>query len=403
MNPEYLSFALRTLWKRRLRTALTMLGIIIAIATLFVLVSISLGLQSAVKEQFRQLGTDKFFIFPRGQLAGPGSGGAAHLTLEDAEVIDKVGGVKDISYAVVGNAKVEFAGSIRYTQVLGVPPERSDVFTESGAFKVDEGRFLRKGDRNVVSLGSDFKQRSFFPRAVHTGDSITINGRDFRVKTIIQPRGNPGDDRIILMPLGDFQELFSSGERVDQVIVQADDTASIREVAQRVERRLRTARDVTEKTQDFSVVTPEEFLQGFGNVLTILTGFLAGIAAISLIVGSIGIATTMFTAVVERTREIGVMKALGARNRDIALLFTTEAGALGFAGGILGVLAGSAVSTALERIAAQQFGILLVQAVFPAWLIIFSLCFAFLVGVLSGFWPAWRAAHVTPTEALRYE
>lgn len=403
MNSEYFSFAFRTLWKRKLRSSLTLLGIVIAIATLFVLVSISLGLQDAVAEQFRSLGTDKFFIFPRGQLAGPGSGGAVQMTLADVDIVDKVPGVKDLSYAIAGNAKVEFADSTRYTQVLGIPVERGDVFTESGAFKIDEGRFLKKGDLGVVDLGSDFKYRSFFPKAVHAGDKIIINGREFKVKAIMQPRGNPGDDRIILMPLEDFQDLFQSGDRIDQIVVQAESTETVREVAARVEKKLRSSRHVTEETQDFTVLTPEEFLESFNNILNILTAFLAGIAGISLLVGAIGIATTMYTSVLERTRDIGIMKALGAKNRDILSLFLLESGLLGLVGGAIGVALGVAAGTTIEYIAATLLGTALVRAAMPAWLIGGCLAFAFGIGSLSGLWPAWVASRLKPTEALRYE
>lgn len=403
MKLEYISLALRTLWKRKLRSSLTLLGVVIAVATLFVLVSISLGLQNAVSEQFRELGTDKFFIFPKGQPAGPGSGGAVMMTLADVEVIDKVAGVKDLSYAVAGNAKVEFMDNIRYTQVVGIPTERGDVFTESGAYKIDEGRYLKKGDRGVIALGYNFKGDSFFAKSVHAGDTIKINELEFKVKAIMSYRGNPGDDRLILMPLEDFQELFNSGERIDQVIVQAESTALVKEVAERVEKKLRSARRVNENTQDFTILTPEELLASFGTILTILTSFLLGVAGISLLVGAIGIATTMYTSVLERTRDIGVMKAVGARNRDVLSLFLIESALLGLIGGILGVLLGVIISKSIEYIATVQLSTTLLRAAFPPVFIVGCLVFASLVGALSGIWPAWRAFRLKAVDALRYE
>ena len=403
MNPEYISLALHTLWKRKLRTSLTMLGIVIAIATLFVLVSISLGLQGAVAEQFRELGTDKFFIFPKGQPAGPGSSSVALMKLSDVAVIDKVPGVKDLSYAVAGNAKVEFGDSIRYTQVVGIPTERGDVFTESGAYEIDEGRYLKKDDRDVIALGYDFKRGSFFTKAAHAGDTIVINEREFRVKAVMGFRGNPGDDRLILMPLEDFRELFNSSDRIDQVIVQAESTAVVKEVAERVEKKLRSTRHVTEKTQDFTLLTPEELLDSFGTIVNILTGFLIGVAGISLLVGAIGITTTMYTSVLERTRDIGVMKAVGARNADVLSLFIIESGLLGLLGGLLGVVLGITMSKLIEHIAATQLGTTLLQAAVPPWLIISCLFFACFIGTLSGIWPAWRASKLKAVDALRYE
>ncbi|MEK6825630.1 MAG: ABC transporter permease [Nanoarchaeota archaeon] len=403
MNSSYFSLAFRTLWKRKLRSTLTMLGIIISIATIFVLISISVGLQDAVTEQFRQLGTDKFFIFPRGQLAGPGAGGASQMSLADVELIDGVAGVKDLSYAVVGNSKIEFGGQTRYLQIIGIPTDRGDVYTESGAYKIDEGRYLRKGDRGVVALGSQFAKGILFEKEVHTGNTVMINGRDFKVRASMGEKGNPGDDQIILMPLEDFRELFVSGERVDQIIVQAESTNTIREVADRVEKKLRTFRHVSEKTQDFTVLTPEEFLATFGAILTILTSFLLGIAAISLLVGGIGIATTMFTSVLERTKEIGTMKAVGAKNSDILTLFLIESGLLGIVGGIIGVLLGYGIAKTIEFIAMQQLNTSLLQAAAPTSLIFGCLIFAFLIGALSGIVPARRASKLKTVDALRYE
>ena len=403
MISEYFAFALRNLRRRRLRSVLTVVGIVIAVATLFILVSMSLGLQNAVEEQFRLLGTDKFFIFPRGQIAGQGAQGAAQLTLRDVDTIENLAGVRDISYMIFGNAEVQAKEEKRYVPAVVVPTERLAVIEEIESYKAEEGRLLEKGDRNVVMIGSQYTHALVFSSPVRAGEHLVVQGKEFRVKAVLAPLGNPQDDRKLYLAEEDFRALFESDERVEHIIVQTEKGEDIKEVAQRVERKLRSARGVREKTQDFSVVTPEEFLQSVKNVLTILTGFLASIAAISLLVGSMGIATTMFTAVVERTREIGVMKAVGARNRDIALVFMSESGVLGLAGGSAGVLLGGAVSFALERIAAQQFGILLVQAAFPAWLIAFSLFFAFLIGALSGLWPARAASLLAPTEALRYE
>jgi putative ABC transport system permease protein len=402
MKSDYFILALRTLWKRKLRSSLTMLGVIISIATIFVLVSISVGLQDAVTEQFRQLGTDKFFIFPRGQLAGPGGGGAAQLSFADVDIIDKVAGVKDLSYAVVGNAKVEFDDEIRYLQVLGVPPDRSKVFTESGAYIIDEGRNLKSGDRGVIALGAQFKM-TMFAKSVHSGNTLTINGKDFRVRGINAFKGNPGDDQIILMPFEDFQELFGSGERIDQVAVQVESTNELRDVADRIEKKLRSTRHVTEKTQDFTVLTPEEFLAAFGNILTILTSFLLGIAAISLLVGGMGIATTMYTSVLERTKEIGTMKAVGAKNYDILMIFLIESGLLGFIGGLFGIVMGYGIAKGIEYAAMQQLNTTLLQAAAPIELITGCLAFAFLIGAISGVFPAWRASKLNTVTALRYE
>ncbi len=394
---------LRNLKKRKLRSALTLFGIVIAIATLVILIAFSFGLREAVGEQFRLLGTDKLFIFPRGQIGGPGTASPAQLTLHDIEVIDKVTGVRDLSYAVVGNAEVKFKDQRRYVPVIGIPPDRSTVIEETGAYRAEEGRLLEGHDQGEVMIGSQYKRNNLFAQPLAAGDKLLINGQEFRVRGILEPIGNPADDRLIYMPHEDFQELFASGRRVDQIIVQVEMNQDIHEVADRIAKKLRASRGLTKATQDFSVITPEEFLASFETILTILTGFLVSIAAISLLVGAIGIATTTFTSVVERTREIGIMKALGAKNSDILSLFVGEAALLGLVGGIIGSALGVVASELVESIAAQSLGASLVQAAIPLSWLFGCVLFAAFVGALAGLIPAWQASTVRPIEALRYE
>jgi len=225
-----------------------------------------------------------------------------------------------------------------------------------------------------------------------------------KVKSILKTIGNPQDDRLIFMSLKDFKLLFpQTKDRIDQIAVQVHDEEKLKEVALNVERKLLKARHLTEKTRDFRILTPEEILAIFGTVLNIVTGFLLGVAAISILVGSIGIANTMFTSVLERTKEIGVMKAIGAKNNDILKIFLFESGFLGIIGGIIGIILGVIITKTIENIAITQLGTTLLQAATPIYLILGCLAFAFIIGLVSGFWPAYRAIKVKPVEALRYE
>ncbi len=403
MIKDYFKLALKNLRKRKMRTWLTMIGIFVSIATIFILISLSLGLRDAVEEQFRTLGADKFFVQPStGFLGPPGSVGGVLLTEKDVEDILKVRGVKDLSYFVVGNAKVEFAGTTRYHIVWGAPPESMSVYVESG-IKAEDGRILEKGDSYSVVLGNLHKTGNLFGRPVSEGDKITINDKDVRVRGILELIGNPDDDRMILMDLDSFREIFDIPERVDWIMVQVEEGENVVEVSERVEEKLRKARGETEDNQEFSIMTPEELLSSFGNILNIITVFLAGIAAISLLVGAIGIANTMYTSVLERTREIGVMKAIGAKNSDILKIFLIESGLLGLVGGVVGVLLGMGIGKTIEYIAINQLNTNLLQVSFPLWLIGGCLAFSFVVGAVSGVFPARQASNTNVVDALRYE
>ena len=404
MIADQFSLAFKNLRRRKLRSSLTMIGIVISIATIFILVALSIGLQDAVEEQFRQLGSDKIFVQVRGQLGPPGSSSAAaELTIEDIEVIEKISGVKDMSYYSLANAKVEHKDEVRFTLVVGYPFPRDSVLIETGFYIPDEGRLLKTGDNGEVMIGSQYKYNNFLDRQLSAGDTITVADREFEVRTVLETVGNPQDDRLIYMDYDDFRPLFDIPDRIDFILVQVEDTNAINDIADSITRKLDKSRNVDEKNRDFSILTPEELLESFGQILNIITGFLFGVAAISLLVGAVGIANTMFTSVIERTKEIGVMKSIGAKNTDILALFTIEAGLLGLVGGILGVLLGIGIGQLIEYIAVKQLATTILQVSTPLWLVGASLAFAFVVGAVSGAWPAYQAANIKPVDALRYE
>jgi putative ABC transport system permease protein len=403
MISEYFTMALKNMRKRRLRSLLTLLGILIAIATIFVLISLSIGLEQTIKDQFEELGADKFFVQPRGQLGPPGTEGAATLTEDDVDVLEKIPGVKEVSYWTIGNAKIEYKDEIRFVSTIGVDLERVDLYFESFTVDPEEGRVLKKGDTFDIVIGSQYKHNNFFSKPVELGDKITINDLDFKVRGIMEPIGNSPDDRLISMPEEVFRDLFEIPERIDAIVVQVGEGQDINQVAERSEKKLLNSRGLDEDTQDFTILTPEEVLESFGAILNIVTSFLLGVAAIALLVGGIGIMNTVYTSVLERTREIGVMKAIGAKNKDILLIFLIESGLLGLVGGMLGVVFGIVVVKGIEFYAIEQLGTKLLNAALPPALILGSLAFAFLIGSLSGIWPAWKATKIRPVEALRYE
>ena len=199
----------------------------------------------------------------------------------------------------------------------------------------------------------------------------------------------------------DFYEIFDVDDRVDELIIRVESYDMIDEVAERIEERLVRVSELEE--DDFFMITPDQILEIFTMVIAILSGFFLAIASISLIVGSIGIANTMYAAVIERTREIGVMKSVGARNRDILALFMVESGLLGLIGGIIGVAIGLGLAKGVEFAVLHVTGVDYLTAGTPFWLFVFCIVFSFMVGVVSGSLPALRAARIRPSESLRDE
>jgi putative ABC transport system permease protein len=405
MISDSFRLAYRNLMQRKIRSLLTVVGIFIAIFTVFVLLSLSLGLNEGIQEQFRLLGVDKFFVQAKGNFGGTGQVSSVQLTTKDIDTLDKLGSVKTVSYYTIGNVKIEFKGETRYYITIGIPFKPSngwEIFSEVYDLKTDEGRLLKESDRGKVLLGSQYKFNDFMGKPVKTGDTIDLNGVGFKVTGILKSVGNSQDDRQIYMTIDDFKNLFNSGDRVDFIMVQVKSGENLTDVANKAERALRKERGVTEKTQDFSISTPEQLLSSLGTILNIMTAFLIGIGAISIIVGGIGIANTMYTSVLERRKEIGTMKAIGARNSDILSIFIVESGILGLIGGLLGLLFGVAIAKSIEFYAQQSIGTIIKASMSP-YLIAGCLLFGFIIGVISGFFPSRQASRLKPADALRYE
>jgi len=405
MLNDYFLMAFRNLKQRKTRSALTILGIFLAIITIFVLLSLSIGLNDFVNEQFELLGGDKFFIQPKGQLGAPGTGGAVELTLDDVDVISRVKGVEEVTYMDIGNAKIQFKDfKPRYYLTIGIPIEDPKVmdllFVGFGA---EDGRILKKGDKDKVMIGYNYKYKNLFDKPIDVGNKIKLNDVEFEVVGIVEQIGNPQDDQQIYMSFDDFKDLFDSGDRVDFIYIQVKKGEDLNEVADRAEKNLMNFRGVDEKTTDFTVSTPEELLDTFNTILNILTAFLVGIGAISVLVGSIGIANTMYTSVLERTQEIGTMKAIGAKNSDILTIFLIESGILGLLGGIAGLIIGIIIAKSIEYVATAYIGSEIIRASMNPIIIFGSLAFAFLIGIASGVFPSYQASKLKPVDALRYE
>jgi len=406
MIQDYFKIALRSLKQRKTRSILTLLGIFLAILTIFVLLSLSLGLNEFVNEQFELLGTDKFFVQPKGQAGPPGaSGNAVELTMDDVEVIEDVKGIEMVTYFMVGNGKLEFNDRTRYYLVMGMPVanEHLELIFETSDIEIEEGRFMKESESRKIVVGYNYKHKNLFKKPLRTGNNLVVNDIEFEVVGVVSQVGNPADDQQVYISDNDFKDLFDSGERVDFIYAQIKLGEDINEVADRAERKLMKHRDVDEDTLDFTVSTPEELLGTFNDILNILTAFLVGIGAISVLVGGIGIANTMYTSVLERQKEIGTMKAIGAKNSDILMIFVIESGVLGLIGGAVGILVGIIIAKSVEYIVLVYVGSNMLRASMSPWIIFGCLVFAFVVGLVSGVLPSYQASKLKPVDALRYE
>ena len=402
MLKDYFKFALGTISHRKIRSWLTMIGIFIGIAAVVALISLGQGFREAVNKEFEKIGTDKLIILPKSGFGSPIATAAAKLTEDDLKVVKKVPGTENVAGLIFANAKVEFEDNLDFLFIIGLPKgDERKLIDELQSLKVKEGRNLRDNDRFSALVGANIVEKELLGKNLRARDKIKINGKEFTVVGILEKTGDPGWDGSVSIPEDTLREIFNEPDKVDEIIVKVAGFDNVHAVADRVKSDLRRFRNVKKDEEDFDVQTPEQLLSSFGDILNIVQSVLIGIAAISLLVGGIGIANTMYTAVVERTKEIGIMKSIGAQNKDILLIFIIESGLLGLAGGLIGVVLGFGLSNFVEIIAKDVIGTNLIEAYFSYWLFFGALLFSFLIGVIFGVMPAKQAASLEPVEALR--
>ena len=412
---ENIRIALRGLSANKLRAALTMLGIMIGVAAVITLLALGDGVTRFVADQFSGLGTNLVFIIPeQGEPGPPGSDTLTEssMTLRDAELLADVNLVPQaeaVAPVLFRNLDLQFGGNAHSVLARASTP----AYAAMNNLEIDRGRDIDEGDYDarsrVIVLGPDTAQ-ALFPDDIDPLDQdVRVNGINFRVIGLLTEKGASGiggsQDDIALIPLTTAQErLFNSrsstsGEfLVDAVLVQAADDAAIDGVIIDASEVLRQSHNIAFRDDDdFQILTQGDFIHAFGAVTSVLTLFLGAIAGISLLVGGIGIMNIMLVSVTERTREIGLRKAVGARRRDILGQFLTEAVVLALLGGVLGIVIGL-IGAAVINLAVPQL-----DTSVTLNSVALAVGFSAAVGLFFGIYPASRAAGLHPIEALRFE
>ncbi len=403
---DYLYLVWGQMLARKKRSWLTLLGVVIGISAIIGLMLVGGGLENAINGQLDALGSDVLIITPKGSGLSVGlasdSGG---ITEDDQHVINSVRGIKQTAGLIYTSARIEFNDEVRYYFVSGNPddPEERKLVGEGQSLKIGEGRILEKGDRYKAVVGIDYTDETVFGSALEIGDKVLIQEFEFTVVGIWQRIGSTPDDRSIAIPLETYWDVFDNDGELGIIFAKVEDGVDVSVAEQRVASELRSSRDVEVGKEDFSIQTPQQMAESFSQILGVVSAVLIGIAMISLFVGGIGILNTMFTAVLQRTREIGLLKALGARRNQILVLFLLESSLYGFVGGFIGVAIGVGFAKSVEWAFLNFVGpnLFIVQIDYIFLLIV--LFGSAIFGGFCGFVPARRAAKADAVTSLRYE
>ncbi len=393
---ETIRLALEAIKINKLRSILTALGIIIGVASIVLLISIGTGLSNYVSGQFAKLGANAIFVLPGRVRVGPQGGpprAINKITFDIADRLDREKGpyITEISPFVQLNVTASYRGQSKITTLGGA---KSTYFTSSGIM-AKAGRVYSERDdaaaRKVVVIGKTLAS-DLFKSESPVGKTILLSKKPFSVIGVLEPQGNAGGvdiDNQALMPITTARKLTGTNQ-VNSILVRTVSTNEIAPAKAQVEKVLKR----TLSEDDFTILTQEQLLSSILQILSVLTLALGGIAAISLVVGGVGISNIMLVSVTERTQEIGLRKAVGARPRDILGQFLVEAVILSVFGGVIGITLGFLGSLILSNF---------LKTAVPLWAVLLGIGFSSTVGIIFGVAPAIRASRLEPIEALRHE
>ncbi len=404
MIKDNLRVVYSSLKRRKLRSWLTLVGILIGITAVITLISLGEGIRGAVTSQFDFLNPEVLTVRAEGIALGPpGSGVSNPLQEKYIKDIEKLKGVDLAIGRIIEDSQIRFNGRSHFSFAISFPKNGDkDIIKKVVQLEVEKGEMLDSSDTYRIVVGSDYSKSDMFGKAVELRDELEIEGKKFKVKGILEKKGSFIVDHAVIINEDPLKELYNHEDTYELIVVKVESESQIEQVKERLEKYLRKERDVDEGEEDFTVSSPEETLKSLDSTLFGIQLFIYLIAAISILVGGIGIANTMYTSVLERTRDIGVMKAVGAKDSQITALFLLESGLLGLVGGIVGIIFGASTSVVLAKIGNKFLSEGLIQINLPLEFILATLIFSFLVGVISGIVPAIKASRLKPIDALRY-
>ncbi len=390
---ESIRLSITNLIRRKLRFGLTVIGIVIGIMAIISLISLSQGLEESITGQFARLGTNNILITQKG-LAGPPIGSKV-LSTRDLEFVRKFNEFEKVLPLYAKSAEIKFNNQKIISLITGTDADLSDERIELLDLEFEKGRNLEETSRGEVIIGHRIAENTFDKR-IFVNSKVKIQDKSFRVVGILKREGGEFDE-IISMTGEDIKDLFDIGDTVNAMISRVKEGVDINALVDKVKEDLEDFRNA----EDIEVQTPADVQEQFENILGIVSIVVIGIAAISLVVGGIGIANSMFTSVLERTREIGIMKAIGARNSEVLSIFLGEAAIIGLFGGVVGVILGILISYFI-KLGASLAGVD-INVIYQFKVIIFALLFSMVIGITSGLWPAIQASKQKPVDSLRYE
>ncbi len=399
MNLESIKYSLNNLKQRKTRSLFTIISIFVGIVTIFIFISYGVGLYAYVDEVSSGSSADKILV----QAKGTGFAGldtTIKLTDDDLEAVQDTAGVYDATGAYFKTAEVKQGKDVIYTLIFGFDPKKPLVMDISNV-DIYKGRNLQSGDEGNVVLGYNYMIKDkIFSRAYSLGESIEVQGKDMKIIGFYDEVGTPQDDAQIYVTDEYMEELYSNLSY--NWIVAKVDVSKIDKIVENIEDNLRDERGLEEGKEDFFVQSFEDMMETYTNVLDMIVGFIILIAFISVVVSAINTANTMITSVLERRKEIGIMKAVGARNANIFNIFLFESSFLGFIAGVLGVLVGWGLSI-LGDVILNNLGYGFLSPKFSVVLFLGLISFAVLTGAISGVAPALKASRTNPVDTLRYE